>query len=265
MTILFVGDVVGKAGRTLLREQLDGLRERYGADLTIVNVENAAGGFGLTPALGRQILRLGVDAMTSGNHIWDKKELRDYLDEEPRLLRPGNYTPRLPGRGSAVIESADGRPVAVLSAQGRVFMPLTDCPFRWIEAEVERLRQVTPLIVVDFHAEATSEKQCMGWFLDGKVSAVIGTHTHVQTADARILPGGTAYISDAGMTGAHDSIIGMHLEGALDRLLTGTSQRLKVSSENPRLSAVILEIDEKTGKAISIEATQVAEPSPFDQ
>ncbi len=252
MRILFVGDIVGRAGRAALSQHLETIRQARQIDFTIVNVENAAGGFGITPALARWALGLGVDVMTSGNHIWDKKEILPYLDAEPRLLRPGNYPPGLPGRGECLVESAAGVPVAVVNLQGRVFMPPIDCPFQMASRDVPRLASQAKVIVVDFHAEATSEKVAMGWHLDGKVSAIVGTHTHIPTADARILPGGSAYVTDVGMTGSYESVIGMQTEGALSRFLTALPARLEVATESPRFSAVAMDVDETTGKARSI-------------
>ncbi len=253
MRILFIGDVVGRGGRTILKQRLSQIQKGNQIDFTIANVENAAGGFGLTPKLGEEILNLGVDAMTSGNHIWDKKEIYDYLPNQPRLLRPGNYPPGTPGRYQLIGESQQGQLVAVLNLQGRVFMPITDCPFRFAEREIAKLSEKTPVIVVDFHAEATSEKMAFGWFVDGRVSAVIGTHTHIPTADARVLPGGTAYISDVGMTGSYESVIGMQTDSSLSRFLTGLPSRFEPAANSPRLCSVILDVDETTGSARSIE------------
>ena len=253
MRILFVGDIVGKGGRRVLREQLARLQSLHRVDFTIVNVENAAGGFGLTPKLARQMFDLGVDVMTSGNHIWDQKDIYPFLDHEPRLLRPANYPNSLPGKGVLTTDSSIGIPVAVISLQGRVFMPSIDCPFQAAEQILARLPQEVTVVVVDFHAEATSEKMAMGWFLDGKVSALIGTHTHVPTADARVLPGGTAYMTDAGMSGSYESVIGMSRERAIERFLTGLPGRLQPETAQPQLSSLVLEVDPATGKARSIE------------
>lgn len=252
MKILFVGDVVGRAGRTALRNQLPQLQREFAIDFTIVNVENAAAGFGITPRLARGILQQNVDVLTSGNHIWDKKEILEYMETEERLLRPANYPSGLPGRGSLVEESAAGVRVATVNLQGRVFMPVIDCPFQWVERELERLSRQTPVIVVDFHAEASSEKMAMGWFLDGRASAVVGTHTHIPTADGRILDSGTAYISDVGMTGSYRSVIGMKRRPSISRFLTGVSARHAVASEAPRICAVVIDIDESSGQARSL-------------
>jgi 2',3'-cyclic-nucleotide 2'-phosphodiesterase len=219
----------------------------------IANVENAAAGFGITREIGDQLLELGVDVMTSGNHIWDKKEALDYIGAEPRLLRPLNYPVGAPGAGSYLARSRQGVSVGVINAMGRVFMLNIDDPFTSVVQEAEALRQRTRVIFVDFHAEATSEKIAMGWHLDGKVTAVIGTHTHVQTADERILPKGTAYLTDVGMTGPHDSIIGVEIEPALNRFLTALPQKFETAAANPRLNAVVVEADELTGLATDIE------------
>lgn len=252
MRILFVGDVVGRPGRKLLKDHLSAIQQEHDVDYTIVNIENAAGGYGVTPPIAEEILQYGVDVMTSGNHIWDKREILDYLGRESRLLRPGNYPKGAPGSFVHIGESRAGTRVAVMNLQGRVFMPLTDCPFRLAEKEVQRIARETRIIVIDFHAEATSEKIALGWFLDGQVSAVIGTHTHVPTADWRVLPKGTAYISDVGMTGPYDSVIGMEVEGSLSRFLTGLVSRMEVASGNARLSGILLDVDESTGLARSI-------------
>jgi len=253
MKVLFVGDIVGRSGRKILAEKLPSVQEEKGIDFTIVNVENCAGGFGATPKLAERTLNLGVDVLTSGNHIWDRREIMDYLQREPRLLRPGNYPPGLPGNHFFCGETQAGIPVGVLNLQGRVFMPAIDCPFQFIDQHLEKIRETCQVVIVDFHAEATSEKMAFGWFVDGRVTAVIGTHTHVPTADARVLPGGTAYVTDAGMTGSYDSVIGMQIEGALKRFQTGLSGRLEPAVGFPRFSSVVVDIDENTGWARSIE------------
>lgn len=256
MKILFVGDVVGRGGRRVLREKLPELQAENGIDFTVANVENAAGGFGITPLIGEQILGLGVDVMTSGNHIWDKKESVKYLDQEARLLRPGNYPPGVPGRHCYIAESQDGIKIAVINIQGRVFMPLIDCPFQFMEKQLPRLREQAQVILVDFHAEATSEKMALGWHLDGDVTAVIGTHTHIPTADTRILSEGTAYVSDVGMTGSYESVIGMRVEASLSRFLTGLRASFEPAAKNPRLCGVVIEVDDLTGRARSITRCQ---------
>jgi metallophosphoesterase (TIGR00282 family) len=252
MKVLFVGDVVGRGGRRVVRERLRQIQQENSIDFTVVNVENAAGGFGVTASIADDLLGMGVDVLTTGNHVWDQKGVESLLDRQPRLLRPGNYPPGLPGTHVWLGESRAGISAAVVNLQGRVFMPLTDCPFRMMARELERLAGQTRIVIVDFHAEATSEKMAFGWFVDGKVSAVVGTHTHVPTADVRVLPGGTAYVTDVGMTGSFDSVIGMKTEPSLSRFLTGLNARFEPETADPRLSAVVLEIDEATGRARSI-------------
>jgi len=252
MNILFVGDVIGRPGRELIRKGLRALVDRYSVDLVIANAENSAAGFGVTKDIGDTLLEWGIDVMTSGNHIWDKKEAIEYIAGEPRLLRPANYPAGVPGRGSYVARTGDGRSVGVINVMGRVFMLSIDDPFAVVLREIEQIRSQSRVIIVDFHAEATSEKVAMGWHLDGRVTAVIGTHTHVQTADERILPNGTAYLTDAGMTGPHDSIIGMEKEPSLARFLTGMPSKFEPATGNPRLNGAVIEADEKTGKATRI-------------
>jgi metallophosphoesterase (TIGR00282 family) len=252
MNILFIGDIVGRPGRDLVHRGLRGLVEHYGIDLVIANAENSANGFGITRDIGHTLLEWGVDVMTSGNHIWDKKEVLEYIVTEPRLLRPANYPAGVPGRGSYVAQTGDGRAIGVINLMGRVFMVPIDDPFAGALREIEAIRHRTRIIFVDMHAEATSEKIAMGWYLDGKVTAVIGTHTHVQTADDRILPNGTAYLTDAGMTGPHDSIIGMEKEPSLARFLNGMPTKFEPAIGNPRLNGVVIEADEKTGRATKI-------------
>jgi metallophosphoesterase (TIGR00282 family) len=253
MRILFIGDIVGRPGRELVRRGLAALVEHHAADIVIANAENAAAGFGITREIGDQILDWGVDVMTSGNHIWDKKEAIDYIGAESRLLRPANYPAGVPGNGSYLARTGDGRAVGVINVMGRVFMLAIDDPFAVVLREIEAMRQRTHVIFVDFHAEATSEKVAMGWHLDGKVTAMVGTHTHVQTADERILPRGTAYLTDVGMTGPHDSVIGVETEAALGRFLNAMPARFETATGNPRLNAVLVEADEKTGLATRIE------------
>jgi metallophosphoesterase (TIGR00282 family) len=252
MKLLFIGDIVGRPGRDLVKQGLSAIVEHHEIDLVIANAENAAAGFGITREIGDQLLDWGVDVMTSGNHIWDKREALDYIGTEPRLLRPANYPAGVPGRGSYLARTDDGRPVGVVNAMGRVFMLSIDDPFAVVLKEIEALRARTRIIFVDFHAEATSEKLAMGWHLDGKVTAVVGTHTHVQTADERILPKGTAYLTDVGMTGPHDSIIGVEIEPALGRFLNGLPSKFETATSNPRLNAVVIDADEQTGRANAI-------------
>src|SRR5437763_6938786 len=256
MRLLFIGDIVGKPGRDLLRQGLPGLVECHQIDFVIAHSENSAGGFGITREIGEQILDLGVDVMPSGNHIWDKKEALDYIGTEPRLLRPANYPAGVPGNGGYLARSRDGRSVGVISLMGRVFMLNIDDPFSVVLREIDRLRERARIIFVDFHAEATSEKLAMGWYLDGKVSAVVGTHTHVQTADERILPKGTAYLSDAGMTGPMNSVIGMRLDTVLPRFVNSMPSRFEVAAGPARLNAVIIDVDMATGRASAIARIQ---------
>lgn len=251
--LLFIGDIVGRPGRDLVHRGVAALRQYHQIDLVIANAENAAAGFGITRELGEQILDAGVDVMTSGNHIWDKKEAIDYIGIEPRLLRPLNFPAGVPGNGSYIARTEAGVSIGVVNAMGRVFMLNIDDPFAGVLKEIETVKQRARIVFVDFHAEATSEKVAMGWHLDGKVTAVVGTHTHVQTADDRILPKGTAYLTDAGMTGPHDSVIGVQVEPALGRFLNGMPARFETASGNPRLNGVIVEADETTGLATDIE------------
>jgi 2',3'-cyclic-nucleotide 2'-phosphodiesterase len=252
VNLLLVGDIVGRPGRELVRRGLRAVIDAHGVDLVIANAENAAAGFGVTKDIGDSLLEAGIDVMTSGNHIWDKKEALDYIKAEPRLLRPANFPAGVPGRGSYVAQTGDGRAVGVINAMGRVFMQPLDDPFAVVLREIESIRHRTRVIIVDFHAEATSEKIAMGWHLDGRVTAIIGTHTHVQTADERILPKGTAYLTDVGMTGPHDSIIGMEVEPSLARFLTGMPAKFEPATGNARLNAVLVEADERTGRATRV-------------
>ena len=251
--ILFIGDIVGRPGRELVRRGLATLRDLHRIDLVVANVENAAAGFGITREIGDALLEYGVDVMTSGNHIWDRREAIAYIGAESRLLRPANFPAGVPGNGSYLARAAGGQSVGVINVMGRVFMLSIDDPFAVVLREIEALRQRTRVIFVDFHAEATSEKVAMGWHLDGRVTAVVGTHTHVQTADERVLPKGTAYLTDVGMTGPHDSIIGVEVEPALGRFLNGMPAKFETATENPRLNAVVVEADDQTGRATEIE------------
>jgi metallophosphoesterase (TIGR00282 family) len=243
MNILFIGDIVGAPGRRAVEELLPRVVDRHLIDLVVANGENASGGIGITPQVADQLLAQGIDLLTSGNHIWKHKEILPYLDETDRLLRPANYPPETPGRGVAIVETAAGERAAVVNLEGRVFMNPLECPFRTMEQVLATLPKEVKVILVDMHAEATSEKQAMGWFLDGRVSAVVGTHTHVQTADERVLPGGTGYISDAGMTGPVDSVIGMKKAIILERFLSQRPQPFKVAAQNLQLQGVLLKID----------------------
>ena len=253
MKILFVGDIFGKPGRDIARRAIPALVDARGIDFVIANVENSAAGFGVTGDIAETILGYGVDAMTSGNHVWDKKEVLEYMPRQPKLLRPANFPAGVPGRGSYLGRTRSGQPVGVINLMGRIFMTPLDDPFAVALREIEALRAKTRVIFVDFHAEATSEKVAMGWHLDGRVTAVVGTHTHVQTADERILPKGTAYQTDVGMTGPHDSIIGVTTEAALGRFLTAMPARFEAATGPGRLNAVLVTADPATGKAANIE------------
>ena len=273
MRVLFIGDIVGRPGRELLRKGLGGLVAHHDVDAVVANGENAAAGFGLTRDIGDALFSYGVDVLTSGNHIWDKKAVLGYIGTEPRLLRPANYPGGVPGHGSCVVTIGDGRSLGVINVMGRVFMPLTDDPFAIVKREIAAMRHRTRVILVDMHCEASSEKQAMGWYLDGLVTAVVGTHTHVQTADERLLPKGTAYLTDAGMTGPHDSIIGMQIEPSLARFLTAQPSRFEPASGNPRLNGALIDADDQTGLAQAItrisyalhELEALAEPSPVSE
>lgn len=237
----------------MVHDCLKHLKEEYEVDLTILNCENAAAGFGVTPTIADEFLDWGVDVLTSGNHIWDKKEIFPYLDKHTRILRPANYPPENPGRGCMVAKTRSGEEFAVLNLQGRVFMPTTDDPFRVADAELAKLSKDVKVIFVDMHGEATSEKVAMGWYLDGRVSAVIGTHTHIPTADEMILPGGTAYQTDAGMTGPFMSVIGVMKEDVIHRFLTQIPVKFESASQDVRLNGTLIDVDSSTGKARSIQ------------
>ncbi len=257
MKLLFLGDIVGKSGRKAVRELLPSLVTEYSPDIVIANGENAANGFGVTVRIAQELFDLGIGVLTSGNHIWDKKDVLAYIQKESRLIRPANYPEDTPGRGSTVVMTAEGHKIAVLNLSGRIFMDPLDCPFKAAEKEIEALKQETGLIVVDFHGEATSEKIAAGWELDGKVTAVLGTHTHVQTADERILPGGTAYISDVGMTGSFDSVIGMDKNISIERFKTQMPISYRVANGDIGLNGVLVDADDVSGKARNIKRVQL--------
>ena len=259
MRILFIGDIFASAGRSIVADQLHRIVSAEYIDLVIANAENSAGGFGITPLIAEELFKMGLEVLTSGNHVWDKRELWEYLDRQPRLLRPANYVGDLPGRGLTVYRAKNGVDVAVINIQGRTHMPPTDCPFRKADALLESLDAAVKVRFVDFHAELTSEKMAMGWYLNGRVSAVIGTHTHIPTADSRILPGGTAYQTDVGMTGPYNSVIGVDKEIVLRRFLTGVPSRMEAARGGVELHSVIVEVDETTGKATAIRRHTVAE------
>jgi len=253
MRIFFVGDIVGKPGREALEHNLPHILQSRGIDLCIANAENAAAGNGITPRLGEEFLSLGIDVLTSGNHVWDKKEVLPYFDQQPRLLRPANYPPTAPGKGLYKGTARNGQPFAVLNLQGRVFMPSIDCPFRIGDELLAQLGDSVKVIFVDFHAEATAEKQAVGWYFDGRVSALVGTHTHVATADEQVLPKGTAYISDAGMTGPHNSVIGVKKEIIIPKFINQLPARFETATEDVQINGVEIEVDDTTGRALSIQ------------
>lgn len=259
MKILFIGDIFASAGRSIVAERLHGILSTERIDLAIANAENSAGGFGITPLIAEELLKLGLDVLTSGNHIWDKREIHEYLSKQPRLIRPANYVDDLPGRGFTVVRSRSNVPVAVINLQGRAHMPSTECPFRKADRILESLDPAVKVRFVDFHAELTSEKMAMGWYLNGRVSAVVGTHTHIPTADTRVLPGGTAYQTDAGMTGPYNSVIGVTKEIVLQRFLTAVSSRMEAARGGVELHSVIVDIDEETGLARGIRRYTVSE------
>ena len=259
MRLLFIGDIVARPGRDLVRRGLKGLVERHGIDVVLANGENAAGGAGLTREITIDLLKAGIHVLTSGNHIWDKREVIDFIAGEPRLIRPANYPAGTPGSGSYVWQTDRGVGVGVINIMGRIFMAPLDNPFEIVRQHITQVREGgATIIVVDFHAEATSEKLAMGWFLDGQVTAVIGTHTHVQTADERLLPGGTAYLTDVGMTGPHDGVIGMERAGAIARFTSALPLRYEAASGDARLHGVIITADPATGRASAIERLAVA-------
>ena len=265
LRILFVGDVFGSAGRRIVREHLPHVIKERGADLVIINAENAAGGFGVTPAVTDDLFNLGAHVLTTGNHVWDKRELIDYLQSAPadshdrarRIIRPANYVAGTPGYGVYEGALSSGQSYAVINLQGRVFMGSCDDPFRVADSLLAEIK--AKIIVVDFHAEATSEKVAMGWYLDGRVTAVLGTHTHIPTADDRVLPGGTAYQTDVGMSGPYDSVIGVEKEQVLQRFLTGMPAKFDAAKGDPRMAATLIECDGKTGRAISTQRLLLGE------
>ncbi|RJQ45775.1 MAG: TIGR00282 family metallophosphoesterase [Nitrospiraceae bacterium] len=257
MKILFIGDIIGNPGRKAVKDGLPDLIGKLKIDFVIANAENAAGGFGITQSVGEELLSLGIHVLTSGNHIWDKKEAVTYIVKENRLLRPANYPPGVPGFGSLVMNGPSGDKIAILNLSGRVFMSQMDCPFRTAQKEIAELRKQTSTIIVDFHAEATSEKSAIAWFLDGEVSAVIGTHTHVQTADEKILPKGTAFITDVGMTGPVDSIIGVKKEQIIQKFLNQIPVRFETAKGQTLLSCAVLEVNPRTGLSTSIQRLQL--------
>lgn len=252
MNILFIGDIVGNPGREAIRKLLPELKKEFSLDFVVANAENSAGGSGITPGIAEELVGSGVDVLTSGDHIWKKREILQVIGTEKHILRPANFPEAAPGNGWGVFKAGNAVSVGVINLQGRVFMEALDCPFKAAKIALEKISKETKIIIVDIHAEATSEKIALGWYLDGEVSAVLGTHTHVQTADERILPNGTAYLTDAGMTGPCDSVIGRRVEDVLERFLTLVPTRFEVAKENVQLQGAVIDIDEKTGKANSI-------------
>jgi metallophosphoesterase (TIGR00282 family) len=252
MNILFIGDIFASPGRKIVAQHLQQIVTEQKIQLAVANAENSAGGFGITPLIAEELLSLGLDVLTTGNHAWDKKEIYEYLPRQPRLLRPANYPEELPGCGVTVVRARNGVQVAVIDLQGRTHMPAIDCPFRKADQILAALDPAVKVRMVDFHCELTSEKMAMGWYLDGRVSAVLGTHTHVPTADERVLPGGTAYQSDVGMTGPYDSIIGAEKQLALRRFITGTPIRLEAAKNMPELHGAIVTVEDATGRATGI-------------
>ena len=253
MKILFVGDIFGQPGKHAASRFIPQFIRERNIDFCVVNGENAAGGFGLTMNIADKLFAFGVNVITSGNHIFDRQEANDFLPRSTAILRPANYPPSVPGRGYTIVKAKNGMKVGVLNLQGRIFMAPIDDPFRVADDMVDRLREETRIIIVDMHAEATSEKMALAWYLDGRVTAVIGTHTHVMTADERILPKGTAFITDVGMTGPHDSVIGVRIEQSLQRLMKQVPVRFSPAEKGIKFSAVIIEINDSTGKALAIE------------
>jgi metallophosphoesterase (TIGR00282 family) len=252
MRILFIGDIFASHGRRIVADHLADIKSTHAIDLAIANVENSAGGFGVTPSVAEELLDLGIDVMTTGNHVWDKKEIYDYFVRRPQLLRPANYPDGCPGQGVFVARTKSDVPVAVINLQGRTYMPATECPFRKADSILAALDPEVRVRFVDFHAEVTSEKTAMGWYLDGRISALIGTHTHIPTADTRILPGGTAYQTDCGMTGSYQSVIGVDRDLIIRRFLTSLPAKMEPATGGVELHSVIVDVDEATGKALSI-------------
>ncbi|MDA7025787.1 TIGR00282 family metallophosphoesterase [Bacillus sp. CLL-7-23] len=262
MRILFVGDIVGSPGRNMLKSYLPKLKLKYKPHATIVNGENAAHGKGITEKIYHEIIEAGADVITMGNHTWDKREIFDFIDDVPKMIRPANFPKNTPGKGMTYTK-ANGKELAVINLQGRTFLPPLDCPFQKVDELIEEASRKTPYIFIDFHAEATSEKQAIGWYTDGRVSAVVGTHTHVQTADNRVLEKGTAYISDVGMTGPYDGILGTDKEAVIKRFKTNLPVRFEVAEGRTTLSAVVIDIDEQSKKAVKIDRILINDDHMF--
>ncbi|GFO57375.1 2',3'-cyclic-nucleotide 2'-phosphodiesterase [Geomonas sp. Red276] len=255
--LLFIGDIIGKPGRDALSRELHRIVDRHYVDLVIANGENAAGGFGLTAETAQDLFKCGIHVLTSGNHIWDKREAVEYINRSDKIVRPANYPEGTPGRGATIALTPGGVKVGILNLEGRVFMNSLDCPFRCADREIAKLKEETAIVFVDFHAEATSEKTSLGWYLDGRVSAVVGTHTHVQTADERVLTAGTAYITDVGMTGAFDSVIGVKKEEPIYKFITQRPAKFEIAKKDIRINAVVIDVDETTGLALGIERINI--------
>lgn len=252
MRIIFLGDIVGRPGRQAVVDYLPKLRKKYQPDMVIANGENAAGGRGITKEIADDLYKSGVDVLTMGNHVWDRKEIFDFIDCDQRLIRPANYPPESPGSGYTIIDLNKYK-VGVINVSGRVFLDPLDCPFRTVDNILTTVHKETCIVIVDFHAEATSEKVAFGWYFDGRVTAVLGTHTHVQTSDERVLPKGTAYITDVGMTGPRDSVLGVKIDSVLKKFLTQMPVRFEVASGPVQINGVLLDVDEQKGKAVAIE------------
>lgn len=264
MRILFIGDVVGSGGRQMIESLLPRLKRKFQPAFTIINGENAAGGRGITEKIAKSFFECGAQAITMGNHTWDNKEIFEFIDRENKIVRPANFPPGTPGNGYTYIKYNQVE-LAIVNLMGRTFLPATDCPFRVAEELIRKIRERTPYIFVDFHAEATSEKQAMGWFLDGKVSAVVGTHTHVQTGDARILPKGTAYLTDVGMVGPYDSILGMETEAVLKKFITQLPVRFEVANGRNQLNAVVIDLNGNTGLGVKIQTIRIDDEHPYEE
>jgi 2',3'-cyclic-nucleotide 2'-phosphodiesterase len=262
MKFLFIGDVVGSPGRKMIEQYLPKLKEKHKPNIIVINGENAAGGKGITEKIYRTFLEQGAHVVTLGNHAWDQRDIFEFIDNAKSLIRPANFPEGVPGKGIVYVQ-VEQMEVAVINLQGRTFLPAIDCPFKKADELIEEATRRTPMILIDFHAEATSEKQAMGWYLDGRVSAVVGTHTHVQTADARILPKGTAYITDVGMTGPYDGILGVDREAVLRKFLTSLPVRFEVKEGRSQLNAVLIDVDEKTGRANKIERIVINDDNPY--
>ncbi|OQY28355.1 MAG: metallophosphoesterase [Candidatus Cloacimonetes bacterium 4572_55] len=265
MRVLIIGDIIGRPGRSLIARNLPKLQQEYEIDFTIANGENVAGGIGATRKTVEKLFSYGIDAITSGNHIWKYKEIETYIEEQPNLFRPINYPPGAPGRGAAILYVHGTIPIALINVMGRVFMRPLDCPFRTVDAVLKKLKQKTKIVIVDFHAEATSEKNAFGFHFDGQISAVIGTHTHVQTADERILPKGTAYITDVGMVGGRNSIIGSNAKNVIAGMIYGLPRKYEPEKNDVMINAVAVDIDERTGSARSIERISKSYPDPNNE